>query len=1734
MALAPPRHDATEPPPHVATEPLSLEPDADPATSRFIPPQSISARTERRIVAEFLMRAAESGVVDAETHGWLLALLDATTPPPSLPPDNTPAPLVTPAPPVTRIPPPPPPLATAPATWHEAEWPGWGPAPDRRPAPVGAPTVGPLPPVWELPPGTGMPPPSPQPHRRQRSGRTRPAAWTARLAVLREAVVSDVVLHGFIYLGVLLTVVGMLGFLLFSFKDVPDQVQPLVELGIPAVFFVWAWHLRRQRAVRVGQAMELLGGILLPLVLFASLVDGAPFPPNPSGSNLILAMAMTSLALAGGYAWWSARSGSSALAYLVAPAIWLAAMAVGFAFKGDEPLVGDAITRLVSAQPALAAVAITGTLAATARWATHRLSRPTTVAAGPGAAIAYLMVVTLAAGEGWTPWPLVVAGAATLASAELLSRRRGWEQALVALRPALLAATVAPLLSVWGTAWGGVAAVVVFLLLLEVELRAPRVAPTGVLVAAGAITIGLALSMLDPWAAVVAWASATVWAHSRRSAGVRFEPVEEALLILAATLPLGLGWALLGALGTALGLLISGTLLLTAVAAARMSRSDDPFWIAWPVAGAAVVISVTTWSWYLGDTSTLAWGAMAGAATAAAGVFAWTPKWPVSRVWATSVAASLALAIGLQGAAVPDALVPAVWAAIGVALVATATARPLDPGGHLAAVGHLVGLGALLAAATGWSRVVCLTAWTVGWLLAVVAAETGRSSVGGALAASGGRSPSAGLAASSRLLPVVVLAVSLPATVLVWLEPWGRLTATGPWTALALALVSLLYAAVTREFARRRPLAPVLAVSATLLAGIAVAVAFPDRWSVIGAATSSVAVAVVLPRPYRHRVYLWFAWLMTGLVALLLSEQAGLPPRLFHAVVTCWGGALLIGALAFDGHRAGRRRSWQELRIGPLWDPAAIGAVAVLAGLAAAAAEGARVLGWWSLIAAAIYLAAALLLRAGAASMPVHLLVVLGTSLLLPWSPLERPWILAVLAAGMVGCAWVLERVTAPRTSSVWWSRWDLPPLLTAHLVALVALGLATTAGEVATTWTTVGGLSLVVAWWRHQRVWAEVGTLLVLGGAGAAGPGWLAGALLATALRGMVGAALSRGRDRISYHAIGVLAAAGAWIQLAVWQQWSASLLVSASALAFGALAVSVAAAARLARLPRDWTLVWGTLATVGSAAAAAGAVEHLEGFLPAAGMGLYAVGAALLVRPFGPPTSVAVAPAAAAIAWLEVVAGARWEVEPALVLTSLLAGTLALVIAALARSTSLGRPWLVSWGTLTVTALLAVGFGSFAPDGSFRDVGLATAVGAAMLAISSALAARPIWPPLHHLAVIATGWAWSAALLGLGWNDHRSAVATALAFGGLAVFVVELARSRLARASTPGLAAHARAITRFWSALAVAGLLSSIVLAISSIHRPVWFAVAAGTVFLGAAAARGPAVLELPLLRELAGLSALAAPMMVAHGLQASTAAMAGLAIGAGLLATLVALVLWRSTDASITMWVRPLAAAGVAASAQAAVLAGVLWPRSDVLAGTLLALGVQAAASGLALRRPALLSLAPGFVLAAWLVIAGESLGGNVQWYTAPIAVALLIEVDVARWDRRLRGASLPTRELLLLEWSGVGLLALPSLTQMFTQGLVFAVVAAASAAALLFWAVVSRVRRRVIASAALATATSVLTIAAAVAGRAPASAIFWILIVGVGFTVMLVVAMVEAYRSRTGHVMARFDQLAEGWE
>ena len=257
-------------------------------------------------------------------------------------------------------------------------------------------------------------PPSARPPTAAIRQRSAPAPFAVTAGRIWKAGASDFALHGFAYIGVVLTFVGVLGFLLYAFVDIPDAAQPFVELFIALIFFGWAWALHRQQAHRVAEGMSWIGKTLLPFILFAGLVDSAPFPPDFQGGGLVAALTLTAAGTAAVYAWQATRNPSSTLRFLVAPLLWLAALSLGFIFKSDEALAGDAITRLVSGQGALVAVAIAVTLVAALWRPEHRFAAPTVRSALVGLPVAYLMTISLAAAESWQHLlPLVVLGIAT-------------------------------------------------------------------------------------------------------------------------------------------------------------------------------------------------------------------------------------------------------------------------------------------------------------------------------------------------------------------------------------------------------------------------------------------------------------------------------------------------------------------------------------------------------------------------------------------------------------------------------------------------------------------------------------------------------------------------------------------------------------------------------------------------------------------------------------------------------------------------------------------------------------------------------------------------------------------------------------------------------------------------------------------------------------------------------------------------------------------------------------------------------------------------------------------------------------------------------------------------------------------------------------------------------------------------------------------------------------------------
>ncbi|HET6968313.1 MAG TPA: hypothetical protein VFI44_08560, partial [Ornithinibacter sp.] len=211
-----------------------------------------------------------------------------------------------------------------------------------------------------------------------------PSALTQWWRRTRTAVGSDLAIHGLAYLGVLLFFVGAFGLVVFAFGDVAPALRPVAEAVIALVPFGAAALLLRRGATVVGRALEVVGGLLLPVMLITTFLDDVPVPPDLEGPPLVVALTLLTSLVAVGYAVWSRRHPDSALRFLVAPVAWLA---VAMATLGLGPrVIPDG--KAVATPSAVQGAAVTAALVATLVWArlrpTHRLAAPTTAVAVPG------------------------------------------------------------------------------------------------------------------------------------------------------------------------------------------------------------------------------------------------------------------------------------------------------------------------------------------------------------------------------------------------------------------------------------------------------------------------------------------------------------------------------------------------------------------------------------------------------------------------------------------------------------------------------------------------------------------------------------------------------------------------------------------------------------------------------------------------------------------------------------------------------------------------------------------------------------------------------------------------------------------------------------------------------------------------------------------------------------------------------------------------------------------------------------------------------------------------------------------------------------------------------------------------------------------------------------------------------------------------------------------------------
>lgn len=1237
-----------------------------------------------------------------------------------------------------------------------AVWAGpvWAPAP----ASVAAPPEAPPEADWTAtPPRAGWTVPAPRAPRAARAKPRRRRAWASRLRRAWAPVASDLGLHGLAYLGVLLMFTGTLGLALFSLRSVNTSLRPLAEGSVPLVLLVSSRFLRRRGAPLGAASLELLGGAVLPVLAFASLLDGSSVPPDlPRGPLLVAALAAIAAGLAGAYALVARRRPTTPLRYLVAPLAWTTVGVLGLAFHRGPS----------AAQMALVSIAVAATLLVASRWQGRQLSHPTEIASIPGAALAIALVLTFAAGEDWPLWPALAATAATLLTIELLAGLLPAASGASLAQSLVLGIGLAAAAPRLGWAPGGTALLAGSLVLLEWHARR-RPDPLVALVVLAVAAAGLALAMAEPWTAVTAAAVATAWAHTRRIRrfpGAFGQSAEWAagLALAGCIAPLGLVSGLERALPEGRAwVVLAGLAVLAALAMRRWRPADElGTWLVPAMSALVAVATVGEWPAAPAPAPT-AWLAVAAGLGGAA--LALMPRHPVLRTWSAAPALAWSTALGLEAAGVSLSVELLVWAVLGLALVGMATAWRNPTADHLAAIGHLVGLGALVSTGLlgpGAVATAVLAAWVAAWLLATVAAELGAAPLIDLLVRAVGERTRLGRA--TRALPALMVVAGLPPLVVMGADLAGLPHGQRQWSGLALALLALAEGAVAGRLAGRRPLAGVLALAGLVVSAAGIALAVPDQWSLVASLASAIGVVVVLGGELRRPPMSWWAWSLTAPLALLLADRAGVSGNGLRAVLGGWGALQLLGGLFLDDLRAGRRQPRQWLRLPWLEPPVVLGALGMATAIASAVVAPPAVLAAWCLAGAACSLVVASQLRAGAVSGLSWALLTTALVLLRPVDEFGQPWLGVVWAAVLVGASWLLER--RERASDPW-LRWDLAPLVVAHGAALAAIGQAIVlagagipgapvpAGarmQLALTVSGTGLLACAVAAWRRGWPWALAGVALTLVGAGLAGPGWLALALAGTSAGAALAAARSVRPLRTLLQYSSVVAGGWAWLDLLAWASWSSELAIGLTALAAGGLACGIVVLVRAGRLANDWATPIGLLAAAaitgvliagGSPEAVVGVPSGLPGLAVAVGAALLAAAAGLAARPLGLP---ALRPASGLLAFgaLQVLLAAgrtppaRWALATLALAVAATASCLALwwsrrqapAEAEPSRVDQAGWSWRTFWldalGALAGTAAGA-GLLAAAVDGrrsllaaALLVIGLETAAGSLLLA--------------------------------------------------------------------------------------------------------------------------------------------------------------------------------------------------------------------------------------------------------------------------------------------------------------------------------------------------------------------------------------------------------------------------------
>jgi len=308
----------------------------------------------------------------------------------------------------------------------------------------------------------------------------------------------------------------------------------------------------------------------------------------------------------------------------------------------------------------------------------------------------------------------------------------------------------------------------------------------------------------------------------------------------------------------------------------------------------------------------------------------------------------------------------------------------------------------------------------------------------------------------------------------------------------------------------------------------------------------------------------------------------------------------------------------------------------------------------------------------------------------------------------------------------------------------------------------------------------------------------------------------------------------------------------------------------------------------------------------------------------------------------------------------------------------------------------------------------------------------------------------------------------------------------------------------------------------------------VAAGLILLTAALMVGAAPLALAWLRDLGVAAALGASVVSFQAFYAPAAAQV-----ASLTLTSVgcAVATFALTNRPAgRVWRRVAMELGAGAVAVATVSAARQLPDDTLLVPCLAAAAIQAATIGVVFRVLLVQCMSPLFACSAWLIYASALPGGNPQWSTVPIGLALLVVVGLWRHDRVVHGGNVAAPEILGLEFVGIGFLVGASFAQAVTENVAYALLALTFGLIIAEWGMASRVRRRLISGTVVVLAALVVLVGVPLVRLLPSwgSAGLWVLIAGLGLVAVVAATTVERSRAALHVDLVRFEKATADWE